>query len=219
MMFGRWIEPVLRTRFRAPYVHLVFGARQTGKSTLLRRLLPHAAVWLDFSNPGERAEHLREPDRLVQRCRALPRTRTPVVVIDEAHKCSARTGSGGAGREPRVVTTKRYELASKLAAQCDSLLLLTATPHHGDEDKFAHFLRLIDPDLFPEPHRLGQEAAAVRKDVFRLGADCPWAPPDRTTLPTSTTTPHTSGRIPIIVNLLRNASHWRQRLPCNVSGT
>jgi len=98
-----------------------------------------------------------------------------LVVIDEAHKCSARTGSGGAGREPRVVTTKRYELASKLAAQCDSLLLLTATPHHGDEDKFAHFLRLIDPDLFPEPHRLGQEAAAVRKDVFRLGADCPWA--------------------------------------------
>ena len=26
-------------------------------------------------------------------------------------------------------------------------MLLTATPHHGDEDKFAHFLRLIDPDL------------------------------------------------------------------------
>lgn len=98
-----------------------------------------------------------------------------LVIIDEAHKCSARTGSGGAGREPRVVTTRRYELAAKLASQCDNLLLLTATPHHGDEDKFAHFLRLIDNDLFPEPHRLGQQAAEIRNDVFRLGEDCPWA--------------------------------------------
>jgi superfamily II DNA or RNA helicase len=98
-----------------------------------------------------------------------------LVIIDEAHKCSARTGSGGAGREPRVVTTKRYELAAKLTSQADHVLLLTATPHHGDEDKFAHFLRLIDPDLFPEPHRLGAKAAEIRNEVFQLGADCPWA--------------------------------------------
>ncbi|MGQ9505285.1 MAG: helicase-related protein [Thermogutta sp.] len=131
-----------------------------------------------LSNPWQRSnqviasiDYAKQPDvreRVWQQ-------RWDLVIIDEAHKCSARTGSGGAGREPRVVTTKRYELASKLAAQCDSLLLLTATPHHGDADKFAHFLRLIDPDLFPEPHRLGEEAAAVRKDVLRLGADCPWA--------------------------------------------
>ncbi len=50
-----------------------------------------------------------------------------LVIIDEAHKCSARTGSGGAGREPKVVTTKRYELAAKLAAQCDHHLLLGET--------------------------------------------------------------------------------------------
>ncbi len=98
-----------------------------------------------------------------------------LVIIDEAHKCSARTGSSGAGREPRVVTTKRYDLAAKLANQSDNILLLTATPHHGDEDKFAHFLRLIDNDLFPEPHKLGQTASEIRNDVFRLGADCPWA--------------------------------------------
>jgi hypothetical protein len=35
------------------------------------------------------------------------------------------------------------------------LLLLTATPHHGDDDRFAHFIRLLDRDLFPEPHRFG----------------------------------------------------------------
>lgn len=98
-----------------------------------------------------------------------------LVIIDEAHKCSARTASGGQGREPKVVTTKRYDLASRLTYHADHVLLLTATPHHGDEDKFAHFLRLIDPDIFPEPHRLGKQAAAIRKDVFRLGKDSPWS--------------------------------------------
>ncbi len=52
---------------------------------------------------------------------------------------------------------------------------MTATPHHGDEDRFGHFLRLIDPDLFPEPHRLEGQAATIRKDILRLGKDCPWA--------------------------------------------
>lgn len=98
-----------------------------------------------------------------------------LVVIDEAHKCAARTASGGQGREPKVVTTKRYDLVSRLTSQSDHVLLLTATPHHGDEDKFSHFLRLIDPDLFPEPHRLGKQATAIRKDIFRLGKDSPWS--------------------------------------------
>lgn len=101
--------------------------------------------------------------------------RWDLVIIDEAHKCSARTTSGGQGRETKIATTKRYDLASRLTSQADHVLLLTATPHHGDEDKFAHFLRLIDPDLFPEPHRLGKQATAIRKDVFRLGNDSPWA--------------------------------------------
>jgi len=100
--------------------------------------------------------------------------RWDLVIIDEAHKCSARTKSGGTGRGPQVEATRRYELAVKLSEQTDHILLMTATPHHGDEDKFAHFLRLVDPDLFGEPHRLGEQAADLRDDIFRLGADCPW---------------------------------------------
>lgn len=89
-MFRRWVESLWRARFAAPYVHIVFGARQTGKSTLLRKLLPNAAVWVDLSRPGERATYLREPGRLVQQCRALPvsRTRT-TVVVDEAQSVPA----------------------------------------------------------------------------------------------------------------------------------
>ncbi len=89
-MFGRWVEPLWKRKLASPYVHIVFGARQTGKSTLLRRLLPDALIWLDFSRPAERAEYLRDPDRLVQRCRALPRSRSrPTVVVDEAQNVPA----------------------------------------------------------------------------------------------------------------------------------
>lgn len=89
-MYGRWVEALWKRKFGAPYVHLVFGARQTGKSTLLRKLLPEAAVWLDFSRPAERAEYLRNPDLLVQQCRALPKSRRPAtVVVDEAQNVPA----------------------------------------------------------------------------------------------------------------------------------
>jgi uncharacterized protein len=89
-MYRRWIETLWQRKFSSPYVHLVFGARQTGKSTLLRKLLPDAAVWLDFSRPAERAEHLRHPDLLIQRCRALPRgRRAATVVVDEAQNVPA----------------------------------------------------------------------------------------------------------------------------------
>ena len=89
-MFSRWIEPVWARKFAAPYVHIVFGARQTGKSTLLKRLLPNAAVWLDFSRPAVRSDYLRHPDQLIALCRGLePQGSPPIVVIDEAQSVPA----------------------------------------------------------------------------------------------------------------------------------
>jgi hypothetical protein len=100
--------------------------------------------------------------------------RWDLVVIDEAHKCSAYTKSAS-GRGDETEKTKRYQIAERLAANTDHLLLLTATPHHGDDDRFAHFIRLIDSDLFPEPSRVGNQATEIRRDILRLGPDCPWA--------------------------------------------
>src|SRR5437879_3567571 len=100
--------------------------------------------------------------------------RWDLVIIDEAHKCSAYTKSS-TGRGDEIEKTKRYQLAERLGANTDHLLLLTATPHHGDDDRFAHFIRLIDSDLFPEPHRVGNKATEIRRDILRLGPDCPWA--------------------------------------------
>ncbi len=97
-----------------------------------------------------------------------------LVIVDEAHKCSAYT-KRATGRGDEVERTRRYQLAERLSEHCDNLLLLTATPHHGDDDRFAHFIRLLDRDLFPEPHRFGEEARRVRREILRLGEDCPWS--------------------------------------------
>ncbi|MEY3825348.1 MAG: hypothetical protein RLZZ148_160 [Cyanobacteriota bacterium] len=65
-----------------------------------------------------------------------------LVIIDEAHKCSARTQ----GDELR--RSGRYRLAEELSQNTERILLLTATPHQGNPDQFHNFLRLLDPDQF-----------------------------------------------------------------------
>jgi len=97
-----------------------------------------------------------------------------LLIIDEAHKCSAYTKKSST-RGDEAEKTKRYQLAEQLTAQADHVVLLTATPHHGDDDRFSHFIRLLDPDLFPEPHRLAEKAGEIRREVLRLGPECPWA--------------------------------------------
>ena len=84
-MFSRLVESRWTKQPGRPYVHVVFGARQTGKTTLLRKLLGEVALSLDFSQPGLRSEYLRNPDRLIQLCRAMRRARrASVILIDEA---------------------------------------------------------------------------------------------------------------------------------------
>ena len=65
-----------------------------------------------------------------------------LVIIDEAHKCSART----LGEDLR--RTGRYKLAEELSRISERILLLTATPHQGNIDQFHNFLRLLDPEQF-----------------------------------------------------------------------
>ncbi len=89
-MFFRWVGPTLQTKLKKPYVHLLFGARQTGKSSLLRALLPDASLWLDLSSPGERSRYLARPETFVQECQALRVQRHPTqVVVDEAQTVPA----------------------------------------------------------------------------------------------------------------------------------
>ena len=84
-MFDRWYAGTLQEKLTRPYVHLVFGARQTGKSTLLRALLPPETLVVDLSDPRERTRHLADPGAFVAICRALPGDKEgQFVFVDEA---------------------------------------------------------------------------------------------------------------------------------------
>lgn len=66
-----------------------------------------------------------------------------LVIFDEAHKLSAyRYGP------TRIEKTKRYMLAEKLAERTKHLLLMTATPHKGDDENFRMLLSLLDDKVF-----------------------------------------------------------------------
>jgi predicted AAA+ superfamily ATPase len=83
-MFDRWYSGPLRKKLQRPFVHLMFGARQTGKSTLLNMLLPQDTLRIDLSDPVERNRFLLHPEEFIKICRALPgNKRTHFVFVDE----------------------------------------------------------------------------------------------------------------------------------------
>lgn len=79
-----------------------------------------------------------------------------IVIFDEAHKLTKK----GDGSE-----SARFKLGKALADSVPILLLLTATPHQGDEGLFINLLKLIDPVLFKNRNSLKPEI--VREVSFR----------------------------------------------------
>lgn len=60
------------------------------------------------------------------------------IIVDEAHSCS----TGGKGRQ------LRFQLLKQLADSADRhLVMLTATPHSGDDSAFHNLLSLLRPDF------------------------------------------------------------------------
>jgi len=62
-----------------------------------------------------------------------------LVFFDEAHKLTKKSDG---------MTTSRYKLGIQLSEVIPIVLLLTATPHQGDESMFLNLLRIIDPITF-----------------------------------------------------------------------
>ncbi|MHB8464238.1 MAG: DEAD/DEAH box helicase, partial [Acidimicrobiales bacterium] len=65
-----------------------------------------------------------------------------LVIVDEAHKMSARLYGDEVNR------TLRFQLGELVRDRARNLLLLTATPHNGSNEDFLLFMSLLDPDRF-----------------------------------------------------------------------
>jgi superfamily II DNA or RNA helicase len=111
---------------------------------------PHLIVSTDFIKQASRR------DEFAQHCPDL-------VIVDEAHTCVAATGTGFSQ------THQRYQLLRRLAADPDRhLLLLTATPHSGDDGAWQNLLGLLDPALGALPADLaGPDRDADRQLLAR----------------------------------------------------
>lgn len=86
---------------------------------------PYVVVSLDYIKSERHRQHFLS---IAPEC----------VVVDEAHACVAK----GQGRQ------LRFELLKELAAdEQRHMLLLTATPHSGDDTAFHHLLSLLKPEF------------------------------------------------------------------------
>ena len=106
---------------------------------------PLTVVSLDYiKNDSRRSEFLRAcPD---------------FTIVDEAHTCAA----AGRGRH------QRYELLKGLAENPNRhLVLLTATPHSGDEAAFYRLLGLLNPEFEGLVETTGDERARLRERLSR----------------------------------------------------
>jgi superfamily II DNA or RNA helicase len=86
------------------------------------------------------------------------RTCPDFVIVDEAHTCAASVGG-------RSASHQRHELLSKLAEKADRhILLVTATPHSGNEGAFRSLLTILNQEFANLPDDLsGPERVADRR--------------------------------------------------------
>jgi len=102
-----------------------------------------------------RLDQLSRNDDLIEKMMA---SHWDLIVVDEAHKLSARYSGNDIKR------TKRFLLGEKLGQITRHFLLMTATPHNGKEEEFQLFMSLIDQDRFAGK----QKGKAERVDVSDL---------------------------------------------------
>ena len=98
---------------------------------------------------------------LAKRAEMLPglkQVQWDLVIIDEAHRMSARDAEH---------KSQRYKLGEMLRDNSDHILLLTATPHKGDPLNFTLFLQLLDKDVYADVKSI-EEAMERKRAPFYL---------------------------------------------------
>jgi SNF2 family DNA or RNA helicase len=143
----QWVTE-LEVRFNIQAVAVTASSARRLENTIppgesLFQIHHHTVVSLDYIKNQERRAHFLHhcPD---------------FVIVDEAHSC---VGSGQ-GRH------QRYDLLRALADTPDRhLVLLTATPHSGDDAAFYRLLGLLDRSFEGIPDATGAERERLRKSL------------------------------------------------------
>ncbi|KAB7790157.1 helicase-related protein [Bifidobacterium leontopitheci] len=115
----------------------------------------------------------RDHDRLIIRMDQVARNdelmgmigevRWDIAIVDEAHRMSAhfKTQYGEVSR------TSRFRLGETLAETAENLLLMTATPHSGNEQDFQLFMTLLDRDRFAGKYRPARHRSTDTHGLMR----------------------------------------------------
>ena len=70
-----------------------------------------------------------------------------IVVVDEAQNAAKRGATA----------SQRHRLADQLSRRCDTMIMLSATPHDGSPESFASLMNMLDPTAIANPSDYSRE--------------------------------------------------------------
>ena len=79
-----------------------------------------------------------------------------IIIIDEAHNVADRNSG-----------SQKSKLAKLIASRCDTLMMLSATPHDGKAESFASLLNMLDPTAIANPKDYDRADFEDKKLVIR----------------------------------------------------
>lgn len=124
-------------------------------SRLERNLPPSESIFTTHHHTVVSLDYIKSDKRRAEFLRACPE----LVIVDEAHTCAAT----GQGRH------QRYELLKGLVEdKARHLVMLTATPHSGDEAAFFRLLGLLQPEFSRLAEVSGEERNQLRERLSRF---------------------------------------------------
>ncbi len=151
--------------------NIVAEVVRTGTATRLERgLRPNESVFEAYPYTVVSLDYIKSYRRRDDFLRACPE----FVIVDEAHTCVQSNSN---------TRHQRYQLLKELAAKgpTQGLLLLTATPHSGDDTAFHNLLGLLDPRFAnlaelsdPDARRALREELSVHFVQRRRGDIAEW---------------------------------------------
>ncbi|MCM2316939.1 MAG: DEAD/DEAH box helicase [Thermoanaerobaculia bacterium] len=143
----QWVNE-LETRF---HLHPV-GVTAASAARLERDLPPSESIFTTHHHTVVSLDYIKSDKRRSEFLRACPE----LVIVDEAHTCAAT----GQGRH------QRYELLKGLAeSKTRHIVMLTATPHSGDEAAYFRLLGLLDDKFVALATATGEQHRSLREDL------------------------------------------------------